>query len=434
MEMKVEELLEQYVYKNYKTAMCVIVNYCMDSVQQDDELIENKILSMVNDEEINKMTSTSILYKQILKPFSMLNKEDRLTLLNEAINCLKNASHYSEKNVDSEINIIKYKTKFEYMMFNLPSGYKTFNHDKMDFYAKRNDIEFMSLVKKYKFYDEPRYEAGMEDDLLNKFSEEIKSIDFSITQSKDCDIIQNKELEKGKSGLTLIKNKKMISREFIGKEKFYKVSVIKIDGEGLENKIFLITIIQICNIENKDKYIELNDKSVSKCIKFNPDIKMEETIKNEIKDKDLGIIKFDLAEKEAIITEITKKLNFDVDEIKFSFKDSGYNSEEFLENINKFIEVLKEIYKKQDQILKSLYQYAKKIYIDWEIKLNIEDITDEYVIKNTKIFNIDIYDNGAYITAELCDEDDDSDDLLGGHGFSLYFDIGDNDFKWSLEG
>ena len=64
MEMKVEELLEQYVYKNYKTAMCVIVNYCMDSVQQDDELIENKILSMVNDEEINKMTSTSILYKQ----------------------------------------------------------------------------------------------------------------------------------------------------------------------------------------------------------------------------------------------------------------------------------------------------------------------------------------------------------------------------------
>lgn len=155
----------------------------------------------------------------------------------------------------------------------------------------------------------------------------------------------------------------------------------------------------------------------------------------EINDKDLGIIKFDLAEKEAIITEITEKLSFDViDEIKFSFKDSGYNSEEFVEDINKFIEVLKEIYKKQDQILKSLYQYAKKIYINWEIKSNIEEITDEYVIKNTKIFNIDIYDNGAYITAELCDEDDDSDDLLGGHGFGLYFNIDDNDFKWSLEG
>lgn len=151
----------------------------------------------------------------------------------------------------------------------------------------------------------------------------------------------------------------------------------------------------------------------------------------EYEDEEFGKIKFELLEDRAIILEPIVKFDNknSYPEISFDYKGCGQTLTEFKKNFPSYVNVLKNIISKKEDILNSLYAKALELYINWE---EVTEANIDYVKEHTSISFIDIYDGQANIKAAGYDKDK---SLLGGHFIEAIIDSNEIDSKnieWNI--
>lgn len=433
-----EKLVKGFSDSKLRPSMFVIVNYCIDEVGEEKDKIIDKVKSMVNDEELSKAANSSFISKQLLKPFSLLNIDEREKVLDELSKVIEN---YSASNTEEDIPSKKlYSTKNTEISFKLDSNYKIIEASGIDFWAKYNDnLELVSCIYHFSIFDKDKKEQLIND--CYKFGKDyLTGIDSSFIQYGDCEITQNRKIRALENGLSRAINQSTKTYTFESDSKMSKLSIVLLSGEGFFNKMYVILLIQTCNKEDFSKYESIINDNISSSIEHTVDTSEK---KIELVDNTLGkmILKVDEDRAEAVVKEADIDMSMlDDAELIFGYGDDSLkNLDDFLYYKEEYLRALNNVIKYKDQIKSALYRDAKEIYDNWlEQWYTPEEITEEFVRKSTSIVTIRIYRDAASISADYYDDIDEDRDL-GGHGFDIF--LNEEDFNnkcenvsWTLNG
>ena len=153
-------------------------------------------------------------------------------------------------------------------------------------------------------------------------------------------------------------------------------------------------------------------------------------------DEELGEFKYETTADEATIINTIKISDLKVDNASFKFGDSGLKLDEFKINVKKFFNMLKVVIKLQDKIVESLYKETLELCNIWdEVDDDGNPITLEYVKNHIDIVFLKIYKTSVQISATIYTDGDDENDgqeLLGGHFIEAIIESDDTEIKWYL--
>lgn len=148
---------------------------------------------------------------------------------------------------------------------------------------------------------------------------------------------------------------------------------------------------------------------------------------NEVTD----VIKLDFQKYNALVIEPTIKYDFKK-ECEITFEYDGYkNEEEFSENVSSYVLMFDKALNKRNEILKSLYNAALQMLIDWEKEdeINIDNISNYISVRY-----VEVYEKNLCIKATAWNHDTD-EELLGGHFIEAFIyseQIDQNNINWHL--
>lgn len=447
------KLLENFYNNKFKSALHIVMIYCIEDVGLNKQNLIEKVTEMSNLDELKKLSEKSFINKQILKQFLILEDESRIKIFDELIHQLekyeeKNGEICITENTKIQEKKLRFKTKNKNIVLKLLSGYKEENDDEFDFCAKYGEdlnikmCSFQYLSHSFLLGDKDKiYKEEHRNEILEKYVEQISKYNDNL---KTLKYHQNQKIKKqeivGLCHMFSEKDIATIELEGINKntseKRTYLISAIKFSGEIFKDKVFLIVMIQSCKVDNYNTYKDIIEENYKDNIFYEPE-DVTEYLEIEIGDPKINKIKLEIQNNEAIISQPEIKFGDEkISETKiiFDYRGCGYNSiKEFKENITGFVYVFKGILNKQQKILESLYMSALEFYISWE---EIEDANIEYVKAHTKISCIEIYNDMAIIKASGFDNDNE-ESLLGGHFIEALvkaeeLDSDDLILKWNL--